>query len=224
MRVVIIGASGAAVETVTLLLKYDYEVVVIETDQHRIDELSEILECGFLHGDGSKPSILREANAENTDVLLCLSDSDQDNIISALVGRELGYSRIILKISDSDYKTICAELKLDEVILPDTEISLALSRLIQNEQAAGHKAEVQGDLRFFTISIGEDDAGPLSDLNIPDEVRVVAVTRSNESVFPDDDMTLQAEDSVLLLASQAAVDDLCERFKEASDGTSNLGV
>ena len=224
MRVVIIGASGASVETVNLLLEYDHEVVVIEADKTRIDELSETLQCGFLHGDGSKPSILREANAENTDVLLCLSDSDQANIISALVGRELGYSRVILKIADPDYKTICAELKLDEVILPDKEISLALSRLIENNQAVGYKAEVQGELRFFTVCTGEDEAGPLGDMNLPEDVRVVAVTRGNESMFPADDLDLKADDEVLLLASETSIDDLRERFEELSQKTADIDV
>lgn len=136
MRVVIIGASAAAIETVNLLLEQDHEVVVIEADKDRIDALSETMECGFLHGDGGSPSILKEANAENTDVLMCLTDSDQANIISALVGRELGYSRVILKISDADYRGICEELNLDDVLFPDLEIGRALARMAEDDKPA----------------------------------------------------------------------------------------
>ena len=131
MRIVIIGASRAAVQTTNLLLEKGHEVVVIEADQERIDELSDHLECGFLLGDGSKPAILKEASPENTDALLCMTDSDQDNIISALVGRALEFDRVILRIADPDFESICEELALDDVILPDLEFGRSLVALIE---------------------------------------------------------------------------------------------
>lgn len=133
MRIVIIGASRAARETTNLLLENGHEVVMIDSNQERIDELSDILECGFLLGDGSTPSILREASPENTDVLLCMTDSDQDNIISALVGRALEFKRVILRIADPDFESICKELKLDEVFFPDLEFARSLSSLIESD-------------------------------------------------------------------------------------------
>jgi len=222
MRIVIIGASGVTVQTVNLLLEHDHEVVVIEADQDRIDMLSDTLECGFLHGDGSKPAILEEANAENTDVLLCLSDSDQANIISALVGRELGYQRVILKVTDTDYESICAELKLEDLLVPDAEIGRALARLIEHEETAGAKAEVLGDLRFCTIRIRKKDAGRLSGLDLPKDVRVVAVTRDAASVLPEDDMSLKVDDKVLLLTTEATVETLQADFEKAEGASLNF--
>jgi trk system potassium uptake protein TrkA len=60
MRVVFIGASSLAVLTAKLMRERGDEVVIIEHDKDHIDALTEELDCGFLHGDGSKPAILRE--------------------------------------------------------------------------------------------------------------------------------------------------------------------
>ena len=64
MRVVFIGASSLAVVTAKLMRERGEEVVIIEHDKDHIDALTEELDCGFLHGDGSKPAILREADPE----------------------------------------------------------------------------------------------------------------------------------------------------------------
>ncbi len=51
-------------KTAEYLIERGNEVVIIERDKKRIDELSEELDCSFLHGDGSKPAILREVNPQ----------------------------------------------------------------------------------------------------------------------------------------------------------------
>ncbi|KPJ95901.1 MAG: potassium transporter, partial [Gammaproteobacteria bacterium SG8_15] len=53
MRGVIIGSSTLSVMTARILLKRGHEVVIIEKDKERIESLTESLDCGVLHGDGS---------------------------------------------------------------------------------------------------------------------------------------------------------------------------
>jgi trk system potassium uptake protein TrkA len=59
------------------------------------------MDCSFLQGDGSQPDILREVNPEQTDFLFCLTDSDQANVIASLVGRSLGFNRVVTSIRRS---------------------------------------------------------------------------------------------------------------------------
>jgi trk system potassium uptake protein TrkA len=47
------------------------------------------------------PNILREVNPEQTDFLFCLTDSDQANVIASLVGRSLGFKRVVTSIRRS---------------------------------------------------------------------------------------------------------------------------
>jgi len=82
MRIVFIGAGEVSIGTARLLVGKGHEVVIIEQDKARISELSSQLDCSFLQGDGSRPDILREVNPEQTDVLVCLANSDQANVIA----------------------------------------------------------------------------------------------------------------------------------------------
>ena len=76
MRTVFIGAGQVSVETAKALVKDGHEVIIIETDKAKIDELSEEMDCSFLQGDGSRPNVLREVNPAQTDFLFCLTNSD----------------------------------------------------------------------------------------------------------------------------------------------------
>ena len=127
MRAVFIGAGSLAMVTAKLIRERGEEVVIIEQDKERIDALADELDCGFLHGDGSKPAMLREANPEGTDVLFALTGNDQANILASLVGRSLGFKRVVTKIDDHEFEHICKELGLEDVIVPTRTVGRFLA-------------------------------------------------------------------------------------------------
>ena len=138
MRVVFVGAGNLALMTARLLLKRGHEVVIIEADKALVQELPEQLDCGIIHGDGSKPAILREAGPNETDVLFCVTGSDQANIIAALVGRSLGFERVVTKIDDPEFEHICLELGLESTIIPSRTIGRHLADMCEGRDPLDH--------------------------------------------------------------------------------------
>ena len=129
MRVVILGATSLAVTTAHLLIKAGHEVVMIDRDAERIKELDPQLDCGFLKGDGSTPEVLKEADPGNTDILFCVTNHDQTNIIASLIGKSLGVPRVVTMIEDASFLPICDELGLKDTIIPVRMISQQLAGL-----------------------------------------------------------------------------------------------
>jgi len=136
MRIVFIGAGTLTVMTATRLLEGGHEVVIIEREKERIDELAADLGAGFIHGDGSKPDVLRQADPQETDFLFCLTGNDQYNIIASLVGRSMGCKSVVPRIEDPSYEHICTELGLDNVIIPDRTIAGYLTQMCADSEAA----------------------------------------------------------------------------------------
>ena len=122
MRAIFVGASPLTVMAARRLLKGGHDVVIIEEDKERISTLSETLDCGFIHGDGSRPAVLEELSPGESDMLFCLSSEDQDNIIASLVAQTMDFKRVITKIEDPDFQVICTKLGLDDVIVPDRDV------------------------------------------------------------------------------------------------------
>ena len=118
MRFVFVGSGSLALLTGRMLAARRHEVVLIERDLETIANLREEMDAGFIHGDGTRPAILREADPEGTDLLFCLTRDDQANIIASLVARALGYRRVVTKIEDPELEHICAELGLADALVP----------------------------------------------------------------------------------------------------------
>jgi len=212
MRAVFIGAGELTTLTARQLLDSGYEVVIVEKEKSRIEELSVDLDAGFIQGDGSKPAILREADPEATDFLFCLTGHDQHNIITSLVGRSLGYKRVITRIEDPSYEHICIELGLTDVVVPAYTISRYLADMCAGHDVLEKSAVVRGEARIFSFVVREGDEGGLEDLDLPAESRVVCMYRGERLILPDADSDLRKGDEVIIIAHRKVLAELDERW------------
>lgn len=212
MRVVLIGASSLAIHTAGVLIEHDHQVLIIEKDKERIDALSEHLDCAFLHGDGSMPDLLREADPAHTDALMCLSNHDQTNIIAGLMARNLGYQRVVTVVDDAGFESLCDELGLKETFIPLRKISHQLAELTEEPAVApALDALFKHDavLRGLTLGDGEST---LEALQFPEGVRVVGFYRDRALLFPDAQTRFQSGDELLLLAQEGSLKALDKRL------------
>jgi trk/ktr system potassium uptake protein len=212
MRAIFVGASTLTVMTARRLVKAGHDVVIIEEDKDRISTLSETLDCGFIHGDGSRPAVLEELSPGETDMLFCLSSVDQDNIIASLVGQAMRFSRVITKIEDPDFQVICTKLGLENVIVPDRDVGERLADLVKGHDVADLNAAVESGIRFFHFIAREQDAGRIGELDLPGQARVIVITRGEESIIVGDDDELRQDDRVLVVAHHDDLEKLQERF------------
>ena len=212
MRAVFVGASTLTVMTARILLERGDEVVVVERDKERIDELADTLDCGFVHGDGSTPAILAETNPKEADFLFCLTDHDQANILTALVGRSLGFQRQVTRIANPEYEHVCLELGLEDTIIPSRTIAHFLADTVRGQDALELSAMIKNGARVYTFVAEQDQAVALSDLELPEDTRVVCVYRGEEFLLPDADTDLEEEDEVVLITHNDRMEELAERF------------
>lgn len=217
MRAVFIGAEELSIVTAQQLLANGFEVIIIEQDKARIDEVSIDCNAGFIHGDGSKPAILREADPAATDFLLCLSSSDQYNIIASLVGRSLGFRHVVTRIEDRAYEHICIELGLEDVIFPDYTIASYLADICAGQNPLQVSALIKYDARVFSFVAGKADEVPISELQLPQDCRLMFLYRKEEFVLPAADTPLKRGDEVVIVAHSSAVPELEKRWSHTLD-------
>jgi trk system potassium uptake protein TrkA len=205
--------------TARLLLKRGHEVVIVERDKDRISALSEELDCGYVHGDGSKPAILRETDPDKTDVLFCLTGQDQANIIASLVGRSLGFARVVTKIEDPEFEHICIELGLKDTIIPSRTIGRHLADLFEGQDPLELSTMIRDEARAFSFVLHEDDAAAVKELGLPEATRVVCVYREGKFIMPDDDTALKADDEVVVITHRRNLPALEQRWLAPKEAT-----
>jgi trk system potassium uptake protein TrkA len=212
MRAVFIGSTPLSVMTAGLLLKRGHEVIIVERDRERIDALSEELACGFLHGDPGRPAILKEADPAQTDILYCLTDNDQTNIIASLVGKSLGFDRVITGIDDLEYEHICVELGLVDTVIPTQTIGSYLADMAEGHDPLVISTMFRDDARAFSFVVREEDVGAISEISFPPETRVVCLYRDEKFILPEQDTVLQEGDEVVLVSHRKNLDELARRW------------
>lgn len=212
MKVVLVGASSLAVFTAELLVRRGDNVVIIDTDRENIRAISERLDCGFVLGDGTRPAVLRQVDPGETDVLLCLTGNDRDNILAALVGRSLGFKRVVPKIDEEEFLHVCTELGLSDTIVPDLSVARTLADMIAGQAVVDLSTIVRGPVRFFAFVARESDAGPLSGLDLPKRTRPVCIYRGEEVVLPDSETEIRQDDEVVLITHSDELSGLAERW------------
>ncbi len=211
MRAVFVGASTLSVMTARLLLRRGHEVIVIERDKEYISTLSEELDCGFIHGEGSKPAILNEADPKATDVLFCLTRNDQANILASLVGRSLGYSRVVTKIDDPEFEHICIELGLEDTIIPSRTIGRHLTDMFEGRDPLELSTMIRDEARAFSFVARTEDEGPVEELELPDSSRVVCVYRDENVILPEASTRVKAGDEVVIITHRETLPALEDR-------------
>jgi trk system potassium uptake protein TrkA len=216
MRAVFIGAGSLTTMTAKQLLANGFEVVIIEQEKELIDELSADLGAGFINGDGSKPDILREADPTSTDFLFALTGNDQSNILTCLVGRSLGFKRVITRIEDPSYEHICIELGLKDLIVPDYTIARFLTDMCAGQNPLQVSAAIKGEARIFSFVAREQDEGSVGDLKLSDDSRVMFLYRGDKFLFADADTAVQKGDEVVIATRSKALAELEERWSPTS--------
>lgn len=219
MRIVFTGAGPSTVMAARSLIERGHEVIIVELDEEKIERLSDELDCSFLHGDAGKPKILRQVDPKNCDFLFCLTNSDQANIITALLGRSMGFKRVVTSIEDAELESLCKELGLEDIIIPVRTMSQYLDNMVRGLHNIELSTLLKGDARFFTITAGKKEAVSTKELELPEDTRIVYYYRNDEFHLADKDTRYKKGDEIVILTRSEHLSELRERWepKQAGD-------
>ncbi|MGG7054276.1 potassium channel family protein [Nitrosomonas sp. ANs5] len=212
MKLVFIGASATSVMAVRQLIHRGYDVVIIEKNKDRIDELADQLDCGFILGDGTRPDILREVDAKTTRLVYCMTANDQANILASLVAHSLGFPRVITKLEDPEFEHVAIELGLDNIIVPARTIGSFLADIAEGQNLLELSSIIKGEARVLSFVINESLAGPVSALALPDNARLMCIYRNGDFILPDAETKLRNDDEVVLITHSKQIPALRKRF------------
>ncbi|MEM1388975.1 MAG: NAD-binding protein [Pseudomonadota bacterium] len=215
MRVVILGASRFGAALARHLIEAEHEAILIDKDQERLDALSEQLDCGFIRGDGTSPSILREAFQDEHDVFVAITNASDVNILASLVARSVGFGRVIPQITSADLMDVCQEMALEDVINPHATVAESIVAGILDTSEIDQETLLHNELAMKRVHVPDRLAGKvLRDVALPEGTRPVALTRDEREAFLEPDTQLNKGDLLLFATECDAIDALTDTFAE----------
>jgi trk system potassium uptake protein TrkA len=213
VNIIILGAGQVGASVADGLTSEANDITLVDTDAVSLAELRERFEVRTVCGNAASPSVLREAGAENADLLIAVTQSDQTNLCACKVAKTLFNlpTRIArLRSADfADYPELLdnSNFAVDFSICPEQIITDAIRRLIDFPEAL-QVHDFAGGLVKLTSVVARDGnplvGRPLSGLReqLPEvDVHIAAVYRSGLPIVPSGETVILPGDEVFCLAA-----------------------
>ena len=214
----IVGASPLGAATARMLIAARHDVVIIDRDRATLDALGESMDCGFIHGDGAAPASLRHARGDENAALLSLTNHDEDNVLAALLGRSVGYDRVIPKIVNAELAELCEELGLDDALFADETMAASLTDSLQQDAAVEGEATLGEGLRLMRVMAEDSHAGPAGELDLPKGARLVSIRGDDGARLAEPDSEIAEGDALVLAVDDDAAAALRKRGTGGGSG------
>lgn len=193
------------------------KLTVIEKKKERCKEISNRFDAVILNEDGSKPEIMKQADASLTDLMLVSTDDDRVNIAATRnAKKDFGVPRVVAVANSPKNKTRLVQAGADVVICP---VDLALrdfENVLLKDHALTLMYRSEPDLRVAEVTIPMTAAiigKKIHELKVPEKCRIALVSRGDTYMFPEMDLEMLSGDKVLVLGDGPCVQQMVELLK-----------
>ena len=188
-------------------------VKIIEKDKERAEFIASNLNNTIvINGDALDEEVLLEANLDEAQTVLALTNDDEDNLmVSVLVEKftkdkdELNDKRTMALINKPNYSLLQSSLKIDDFIDPRMNTVSSILKHIHKGTIENAYSILNGEYEIIEAEIIETSElinRELKNSNLPDEIRVGAILRGEEVIIPKSNFIFKKEDIVVLLAKK----------------------
>ena len=206
-RLVIAGGGNIGLRLARTLEKSN-QVKLIERDPRRARRISEILENTIvLNGDAADEELLVEENIDSADVFAALTNSEEANVLSAMLAKRLGARRVMALINRPSYGRLMENHSIDIVISPQTiTIGTLLAHVRRGDVVRVHSlrrgaAEAIEAIVHGTQGRSRVIGRALEQIDLPQGASVVAIVRGERVIMAHHDTRIEAEDHVIIFLS-----------------------
>ncbi len=214
MKIVILGAGAVGTSIANILSGEGSDVTVVDIDGYRLRELQDRLDIKTVLGMGSHPTVLRQAGAEDADMLIAVTSSDETNMVACQVAYTL--FRVPTKIARVRASQYQSEPQLfdrlatpiDVLISPEQILTNHIERLIEFQGALQVLDFANGKLQL--VAVKTYPGAPLVGHKLRTlkqhmpgiRTKVVAIYRQGKVIMPTGDTVVGVDDNVFFLASK----------------------
>lgn len=214
MKIIILGAGQVGASLAENLVGENNDITVIDTSAELLQELQDRLDLRVVQGSGSSPATLKEAEAEDTDMLIAVTNSDEVNMVACQMAFTLfNVPKKIARIRSQSVVMHEKELfhsealPIDHIIAPEKLVSDYIMQLVDHPGALQVASFADGKVGLVAIKAyygGSLVGNAISALkeHMPNiEARVAAIFRRGKAIRPQGTTIIEADDEVFFITA-----------------------
>ena len=214
MKIIILGAGQVGGTLAEHLAIEQNDITVVDTDGDKLRALKDRLDIGTVTGGASHPNTLYKAGAEDADMLIAVTNSDEINMMACQVAYTLFNTPTkISRVRSPNYLVYQDKLfnrehvPVDVIIGPEQLVTKSIQQLIANPGALQVLDFAEG--RVQLVAVKAYHGGPIVGQELREirrhmprvDTRVAAIFRQDRPIIPQGDTVVEVGDEVFFIAA-----------------------
>ena len=217
--VMILGGSKIGFYLAKILRQSGVSVKIIEHNPQRCEQLAEDLDgVMIINADAMDEDILLSEHIERADGVVCLMDTDEENLLASLFAKQVNpRAKIVTELCNLKFSSVVDSLPLDSIIRPKQLTGEYIIRYVRGmHNTVGNNVEtmykINGDeaeaLEFVVREDSDVTSIPLAELNLKNDLQIVCIGRRGKVMTPGGSDTIEKGDRVIVITKHKGLTDL----------------
>lgn len=228
MNIIIVGCGKVGYTLVEQLSGEDHNIVVIDEKEEKVKSITDELDAMGIVGNGVSYQVLQEAGITDTDLLIAVTGSDEQNLLCCVIAKKAGNCKTIARVRNPIYNEesnfLRKELGLAMIINPELTSASEIARIFQFPSAVKIDTFSKGRIELLHFRVTKECLLNNYELihirtTLKCEVLVCMVTRGEEVLIPKGDFVFQEGDIVAIISTPPRAN---EFFKKIGIGTGRI--
>ena len=211
MKITIIGAGKTGSTLAEHLSREGHKITIVDNDSDALRRVGERLDVMTVEGTGASYDTLMEAGVATAELLIAVTDTDESNLLTCLIGRKIGKCHTIARVRTPEYNALLPHLQddlgLTMSVNPEQDCATEMARVLRFPAAMQLDTLARGRVELLKLRVEQDS--PLDGLQLTEinrfraHVLVCGVERKKEVVIPRGNFILRAGDLISIVGAPA---------------------
>lgn len=235
MNIILVGLGQVGLHLANVLARENHNVVAIESNPLSCQEASECLDVQVLQGHATDHRLLEKAGIQHADMLIALTGSDDQNVLTCQMASRYGVHRKIARIRNLAFfenppHFTLAQWGVDVAIQPELETAREIVLLIKQSAAtnvlefAGNKVQLIGIRLDGHCPVLHQTFRKVSEQSPEHIFRAVALSRNNKTVIPTGNDIYLQRDQIFFIAKSDSIPKIVELMGKSQEKLNRIMI
>ncbi len=233
MKITIIGLGTIGKTILKNLSGEGHTITIIDEEKAKVETLIEKYDVFGVVGNGACMDIQKEANVDDSDLAIVLTDSDELNVFACLVAKKLGVKNTIARVRNPDYRKQIIDMKDDlgiaMIVNPERETADEIYNIINLPSVVSIEHFAKGSVLLAEI-VAEKDSALVGETlislgkKLTTRVLICAVQRGDEVVIPSGSFEIKEGDKIYFTSDAKALGDFLSEVNLVKSPFKNIMI
>lgn len=205
-KILLVGGFNKTSALANSLISKGYLVTIINENYMNCMKLAENNQLKVIHGDGTKPYVLEDAEAYDNQIAIALTQYDEQNlVICQLCKKKFGIRKTVALVNDPKKTSFFYKMGIDSVVCALNTITGIIEQQAFIDKIATILPLTQGNISIVEVPILQSAPSvgkKIWEIDLPKEVIIGCILRGENSMVPRGDTELLAGDILIIISSK----------------------